>query len=220
MRQIFFDTETTGFNYKDGARIIEFGAVEAIDRKLTGNYLHLYFKPDIEIEVGAQRVHGISMEQLQDKKTLEYHIEEIIDFIKDSELIAHNGNAFDFPFLNSEIDRFVSKKCNTLDNYCTLIDSLVLARKAHPGQKNSLDALCKRYYVDNSNRNYHGAILDSTLLAKVYIAMTGGQSNLVLSSASNDIKIGDSGEFQDPNIIISPTDSEIDAHKAFCDKYF
>lgn len=181
-RQIFLDTETTGFDYKIGNRIIEFGAVEVIDRKLTGNNLHFYCNPNYEVEPGALRVHGLTNEFLADKPTFEENAERMIEYLKDAEIIMHNA-PFDVPFLNWELGLLKNNKYGTIeDNVENIIDSLAVARKKHPMQKNNLDALCKRYFIKNDHREFHGALLDSELLADVYLAMTGGQTNLLLHS--------------------------------------
>ncbi|MCF6807144.1 DNA polymerase III subunit epsilon [Thiotrichales bacterium 19S9-12] len=193
VRQIFLDTETSGFEFKDGHRIIEFGAVEAIDRKLTGKTLHFYFKPDIEIESGAFEVHGISNERLENEPLFEEKVSEIMTFLTDAEIIIHNAG-FDVPFINYELGRLSENHWGKLDEYCQITDSLYLARRKYPGQRNSLDALCKRFMIDNSERSLHGALLDAELLAKVYFAMTGGQTKLALNE-DNKIK-----ENQDENI--------------------
>ena len=189
MRQIFLDTETTGFEYKKGHRIIEFGAVEMIDRKLTGNNLHFYFKPDIEVEEGALRVHGLSNEFLADKPIFEEKADEIIGYLQGAEVIIHNA-AFDVPFMDSELNRLEPNPWGSVVDHVTVTDSLIMARKKHPGQRNSLDALCKRYGINNQHRVFHGALLDSEILAEVYLAMTGGQTDLVFHdgtvSASSD----------------------------------
>ncbi len=178
MRQIFLDTETTGFEHKQGHRIIEFGAVEMIDRKLTGKNLHFYFKPDIEVEEGALRVHGLSNEFLADKPLFAEKAEEIIHYLQDAEVIIHNA-AFDVPFMDSELNRLPSNPWGSVVDHVAITDSLIMARKKHPGQRNSLDALCKRYAINNQHRIFHGALLDSEILAEVYLAMTGGQTDLV-----------------------------------------
>lgn len=179
-RQIFLDTETTGFDYKIGNRIIEFGAVEVIDRKLTGNNLHFYCNPNYKVEAGALRVHGLTNEFLADKPIFEEKAEEMINYLKDAEIIIHNA-AFDVPFLNHELSLIKNKKYGSIeDNVANIIDSLAVARKKHPMQKNNLDALCKRYFIKNDHREFHGALLDSELLADMYLAMTGGQTNLSL----------------------------------------
>ncbi len=175
MRQIVLDTETTGIGSEQGHRVIEIGCVELIDRKLTGKHFHVYLNPQRDVEEGAFRVHGISTEFLQDKPLFKDVLQEFIEFIDKAELIIHNA-PFDVGFLNAEFKR--AKWTQRLDGHCTVFDTLAFARKKHPGQRNSLDALCKRYDVDNSNRQKHGALLDAEILAFVYLAMTGGQSKL------------------------------------------
>lgn len=175
MRQIILDTETTGIGPELGHRVIEIGCVELIDRKLTGNHYHVYLNPQREVDEGAFRVHGISTEFLKDKPLFSDVISEFLQFIGGAELIIHNA-PFDVGFLNSELRHSKWKK--KLEDYCDILDTLVLARNKHPGQRNSLDALCKRYDIDNSNRQLHGALLDAEILAFVYLAMTGGQTSL------------------------------------------
>ena len=184
VRQIFVDTETTGFDFKLGHRRIEFGAVEMLNRKLTGKNLHFYFKPDIAVEAGAFKVHGISNEFLADKPVFADKVDEIMGYLEGAELIIHNA-AFDVPFLNSELSRLNVNRWKQLETYCRVLDTLVLARKKHPGQKNSLDALCTRYGVSNKHRTLHGALLDAELLAEVYLLMTGGQIDLFGVSLPN-----------------------------------
>lgn len=174
-RQIVLDTETTGLSHEQGHRIIEIGCVELINRKLTGKHYHVYINPEREIDAGAFKVHGISLEFLTDKPVFKKIMPEFLEFIQDSELIIHNAT-FDLGFLNAELK--LNKKNIQLESMCSVIDTLVLARKKHPGQKNNLDALCKRYFVDNTNRQLHGALLDAEILARVYLAMTGGQISL------------------------------------------
>jgi DNA polymerase-3 subunit epsilon len=177
MRQIVLDTETTGLETSQGHRIIEIGCIELADRRITGNHYHQYIQPDREIDEGAIEVHGISNEFLADKPRFEDIVDEFLQFIKGAELIIHNA-PFDVGFINHELTL-----CNhdaSLDSICTVIDTLELARKKHPGQKNNLDALCKRYEVDNSHRELHGALLDAEILADVYLFMTGGQTALLL----------------------------------------
>lgn len=181
-RQVFIDTETTGFDFKIGNRIIEFGAVEVIDRKITGNTLHFYCNPNYEVEAGALAVHGLTNEFLADKPLFEEMAGQMIDFLKDAEVIIHNA-AFDVPFINWELGLLKNNKYGILeDHVAEIIDSLDIARKKHPLQKNNLDALCKRYHIRNDHRQFHGALLDSELLADVYLAMTGGQTNLTLQA--------------------------------------
>lgn len=186
-RQVFIDTETTGFDYKIGNRIIEFGAVEVIDRKITGNTLHFYCNPNYEVEAGALAIHGLSNEFLSDKPVFEENVAKMIDFLKDAEVIIHNA-AFDVPFIDWELSLLKDNKYGTLANHVAKItDTLELARKKHPLQKNNLDALCKRYHIRNDHRTFHGALLDSELLADVYLAMTGGQTNLTLQTSTKKL---------------------------------
>ena len=176
MRQIVLDTETTGLSPEAGHRIIEIGCLEMINRRLNGNHFHVYINPDREIEFAAEQVHGITNEFLQDKPHFTDIIDELIQFIQGAELIIHNA-PFDVGFLNHEF-KHAGKPSKKVSHYCTVFDTLSFARKKHPGKKNSLDALCKRYNVDNSGRELHGALLDAGLLADVYLAMTGGQVSL------------------------------------------
>jgi DNA polymerase-3 subunit epsilon len=184
-RQILLDTETTGLETRNGHRIIEIGCVEMIDRKMTGNDYHQYIQPKREIDAAALGVHGITPEFLADKPLFEHITHDFIDYIKGAELIIHNA-PFDIGFLDYEIGLHNQK---TGDDYqpvqaiCSITDSLVMARDRHPGQRNSLDALCKRYEISNEHRTLHGALLDSQILGDVYLAMTGGQVALSLSSS-------------------------------------
>jgi len=178
MRQIVLDTETTGLEPSQGHRIIEIGCVELVNRQLTGNHYHQYINPDREVEEGAIEVHGISNEFLADKPRFEDIVEDFIEFIKGAELIIHNA-PFDVGFINHEFN-LQSRNYPNVDSICSILDTLAMARKKHPGQKNSLDALCKRYEVDNAHRELHGALLDAEILADVYLRMTGGQATLLL----------------------------------------
>ncbi len=175
IRQIVLDTETTGLAPELGHRVIEIGCVELINRKLTGKNFHVYLNPQREVDEGAFRVHGISSEFLADKPLFKNVLPEFLQFINEAELIIHNA-PFDLGFLNAELKH--AKWAKRMDSHCTVFDTLVMARKKHPGQRNSLDALCKRYDIDNSNRQKHGALLDAEILAFVYLAMTGGQKKL------------------------------------------
>lgn len=175
MRQIALDTETTGIGHESGHRVIEIGCVELIDRKLTGRTFHTYLNPERSVDEGAFRVHGISEQFLQDKPIFKAIATDFLQFIGEAELIIHNA-VFDLGFLNAELTRL--KHSKQMEELCPVIDTLVLARKKYPGQRNSLDALCKRYDVDNTNRQLHGALLDAQILAQVYLAMTGGQTEL------------------------------------------
>jgi len=178
LRQIVLDTETTGLDASQGHRIIEIGCVELRNRRLTGNTFHYYLNPDREIEDGAYEVHGINNDSLADKPRFSEIAREFIDFIRDSELIIHNA-PFDVGFLNAEF-ALLGSEWGRVEDYCEIVDTLMLARDRHPGQKNSLDALCLRYEVDNSQRDLHGALLDARILVDVYLAMTGGQTTLSL----------------------------------------
>lgn len=188
MRQIVLDTETTGLETAQGHRIIEIGCVELIDRRLTGNHYHQYIQPEREIDEGAIEVHGISNEFLADKPRFADIIDDFLSYIKDAELIIHNA-AFDVGFINHEF-RLYQEDHPGVESFCSITDTLALARKLHPGQKNNLDALCKRYDVDNSHRELHGALLDAEILADVYLRMTGGQEALFMESQqqANEIK--------------------------------
>jgi DNA polymerase-3 subunit epsilon len=180
MRQIVLDTETTGLEPAEGHRIIEIGCVEIIERRLTGNDFHRYIQPDREIDAGAEAVHGISNEFLADKPRFDEVAEEFIDYCRGAELVIHNA-PFDVGFLNHELKRWRDDSA-PIEELCTVADSLVMARRMHPGQRNSLDALCKRYGIDNAHRDLHGALLDAQILADVYLAMTGGQVSLHLGA--------------------------------------
>jgi len=186
MRQIVLDTETTGLEPASGHRIIEIGAVEMMNRRRTDRHFHQYLNPERDIEDGAYDVHGLSTEFLSDKSLFGDIARDFIDFVKDSELIIHNA-PFDVAFINAELQR-LGPEWARIEDYCEITDTLKLARELHPGQKNSLDALCARYKVDNSNRDLHGALLDAGILLDVYLAMTGGQATLSLggSTTKND----------------------------------
>lgn len=187
MRQIVLDTETTGIGPELGHRVIEIGCIELENRKLTGNHYHVYLNPERAVDEGAFRVHGISTEFLQDKPLFKDVVKEFISFIKGAELIIHNA-PFDVGFLNSEFK--LVNAMTQIKDLCPVLDTLAMARNKHPGQRNSLDALCKRYDVDNSNRNLHGALLDAEILAFVYLAMTGGQTNLFADEMDNSMQSG------------------------------
>jgi DNA polymerase-3 subunit epsilon len=184
MRQIVLDTETTGLEVEKGHRIIELGCVELLNRRRTQRTLHYYLQPDREIDPGAQEVHGISGEMLAGKPRFSAIVQEFLDFISDAELIIHNAD-FDVAFLNAEL-RAVGRSADLIPGICTVLDTLAMARRLHPGQRNSLDALCRRYGVDNAGREFHGALLDAQLLADVYLGMTGGQAVLLLDQAGHE----------------------------------
>ena len=176
MRQIVLDTETTGLEADQGHRIIEIGAVELIDRKRTGATFHQYINPQRDIDEGALQVHQITREFLNDKPTFTEICEELLDFIRGAELIIHNA-PFDIDFLDKEFARVPGVECR-VDDLCRVEDTLDLARRLRPGQRNNLDALCRHYDVDNSARKVHGALLDAEILVDVYLAMTGGQMGM------------------------------------------
>lgn len=175
-RQIVLDTETTGLNPQEGHRVIEIGCVELINRRMTKNHFHVYINPERTIDAGAIAVHGISNEFLANKPLFKDIVDDFMAFIQGAELIIHNA-PFDVGFLNHEF--LLLNKTAKIESISTVFDSLVFARKKHPGQRNSLDALCKRYGIDNSHRQLHGALLDAEILADVYLLMTGGQGSLL-----------------------------------------
>lgn len=220
LRQIVLDTETTGLSPKEGHRVIEIGAVEMVNRRLTGNNYHHYINPEREIDEGALKVHGISNAFLMDKPLFEELISDFVQYIDGAELIIHNA-PFDVGFLNHEF-HLIGKPYRPLEAYCGVLDTLVMARQKHPGQRNSLDALCKRYDVNNQDRVLHGALLDAKILAQVYLAMTGGQVNLFgeeekSDSESNDAETSASGSVMRKKTlpIIEPSSVEADAHRQF-----
>ena len=183
MNEIFLDTETTGIDPKEGHRIIEIGCVEVVNRRLTGNHFHVYINPGRHIEQEAIEVHGITNEFLADKPTFSQVAQEFVSFIKGAQLVIHNA-PFDVGFMDHEFGMEASTKGVITNQICDVLDTLTLARQMHPGQKNNLDALCKRYGIDNSHRTLHGALLDAEILADVYLLMTGGQTKLKLASSS------------------------------------
>jgi len=218
MRQIVLDTETTGLDPSQGHRIIEIGCVELIDRRLTGKHYHQYLQPDRDIDEGAIEVHGITNEYLQDKPRFSDIAPEYMDFIRDAELIIHNA-PFDVGFINNEL-KLLNGEWQQLQHYCTVLDTLVLARKLHPGQKNSLDALCKRYEIDNSQRTLHGALLDAEILADVYLAITGGQTSLLLDgsqevAAQQAHNVRRKDPERKPLRIIRPSSQEMEDHEQY-----
>lgn len=184
MRQIILDTETTGLEPAQGHRIIEIGCVELVDRRLSGRNFHQYLQPDREIDAGAVEVHGITNQFLEDKPRFGDMVRELIDYLSGAELIIHNA-PFDVGFINAELER-VGSEWGRIEDYCKITDTLAMARRMFPGQRASLDALCKRYTIDNSHRELHGALLDAEILADVYLAMTGGQASLSLGDGSGE----------------------------------
>lgn len=182
MRQIVLDTETTGLEPEQGHRVIEIGCVELVNRRYTGRTFHHYLQPDREIDDGALEVHGIDSAFLADKPRFADVAEDFLAFVRDAELVIHNA-PFDVGFLDHEL-KLLGPQHGRLEDHCRVLDTLALARKLHPGQKNSLDALCRRYEIDNSQRELHGALLDAEILGDVYLAMTGGQGALSLGGDS------------------------------------
>ena len=178
MRQIALDTETTGISADEGHRIIEIGCIEIENRRITGNEFHCYLNPEREIDEGATRVHGLTLEKLSNEPLFKEVAKDFLSFVSGAELIIHNA-AFDIGFLNKEISLLECYE-NSIEDHALVMDTLKMAREMHPGKKNSLDALCTRYEIDRSMRQVHGALIDADLLAKVYLAMTGGQDALDL----------------------------------------
>lgn len=178
LRQVILDTETTGLNPEEGHRVIEIGCVELVNRRLTQKRFHVYLNPDREIDAGAIEVHGISNEFLADKPRFADIAQDFIAYIRDAELIIHNAT-FDVGFLNHEFSLLNDTAIGKIEDYSSVFDTLSFARKKHPGQRNSLDALCKRYSIDNSHRELHGALLDAEILADLFLVMTGGQVSLL-----------------------------------------
>ena len=190
MRQIVLDTETTGLYAKNGDRVVEVGCVELVDRKPTGRRLHHYLNPEREVPIEAQRIHGLTDEFLADKPKFRDVAAELADFIRDAELVIHNAS-FDMEFLNVEFGRLAMPDLESAGHICaSVVDTLKMARDLRPGKRNSLDALCSEYGVDNSNRQFHGALLDAQLLAEVYLAMTRGQESLVMELDTPPAEIG------------------------------
>ncbi len=219
MRQIILDTETTGIDPEAGHNIIEIGCVEMVKRKLTGNNYHRYIKPDREVEAEAIEVHGITNEYLADKPKFAVLADEFLEYIRGAELIIHNA-AFDVGFMNAELAR--NGIAERIEDICQVTDTLALARKKYPGQRNSLDALCRRYGIDNSHRELHGALLDSEILADVYLSLTGGQTSLQLGQNGGGSE--EEGEVirridtaQLSLKVMRPSEDELAAHEAFLD---
>jgi len=216
MRQVVLDTETTGLETSEGHRVIEIGGVELLDRKLSGNNFHTYLNPQRDIEDGALEVHGISRDFLQDKPLFADMAEEFMSFVNGAELIIHNAQ-FDLGFLDMELS-LLDECPGRMEDFVTILDTLDLARDLHPGQRNNLDALCKRYAIDNSSRSLHGALLDSEILAEVYLAMTGGQTDLGLSfvsvAAEEQVFQSSVNNERPPFKVILPSENELTLHQA------
>ena len=228
MRQIVLDTETTGLSTAQGHRIIEIGCIELVNRRLTGRDYHCFLNPDRDIDAGAERVHGISRDDLETEPRFHEIVDEFLEFVAGAELIIHNAE-FDVGFIEHELT-LMKHPQPKVTAHATVLDTLSLARKIHPGQRNSLDALCKRYEVDASRRDVHGALIDSELLAHVYLAMTGGQTALLLDEDVGARRAGDpaiarmAGSNTGSNtgsydlIVVRATDEEAAAHEAMLEK--
>jgi len=216
MRKIFLDTETTGLDPNQGHRIIEVAAVEMINRQLSNNQFHVYINPEREIDEAAQEVHGLTLDFLSDKALFQDIVEDFIDFIADSELIIHNA-PFDLGFLNMELGRI---KKGVVEDYVEKVtDSLAMARELRPGQRNNLDALCRHYGVDNSQRNLHGALLDSLLLSEVYIGMTRGQEALEINFTNhNGQQIYIDQDILNQLRVIQASEKDLDLHLKYLEK--
>jgi DNA polymerase-3 subunit epsilon len=222
MRQVILDTETTGLEWGLGHRVIEVGCIELLGRRLTKKHFHKFINPERSIDHGALEVHGISAESLLDKPKFSEIADEFLEFITGSELVIHNAD-FDIGFLNNEL-LLAGKNVSRIEDVCSVQDTLQLARNLHPGQRNSLDALCKRYGVDNSHRTLHGAMLDAEILADVYLAMTGGQTELSFAEKSrqgqtetknNSATAGVEDDIQLE--VTNPSPQEIELHRQWLD---
>ncbi len=230
MRQIVLDTETTGLSTAQGHRIIEIGCVELVNRRLTGRDYHSFLNPDRDIDAGAERIHGISSEDLENQPRFHEIVDEFLEYVAGAELIIHNAE-FDVGFIEHELT-LMKHPQPQISAHATVLDTLSLARKIHPGQRNSLDALCKRYEVDASRRDVHGALIDSELLAGVYLAMTGGQTALLLDeddgvavgarlaarTGPQSAKAGGSATADLKLTVIRASDDEAAAHEAMLEK--
>lgn len=225
MRQVVLDTETTGLSTAQGHRIIEIGCVELVNRRLSGRNFHRFVNPERDIDEGAEQVHGISRADLEHQPRFVDIAEELLEFLRDAELVIHNAE-FDVGFLEYEL-KLMQHPRPEIGMHATVLDTLALARELHPGQRNSLDALCKRYEVDASDRSLHGALIDSELLARVYLAMTGGQTALSLDDDANAVyepsgathagTVKHSAAELDL-VVVRATDHELAAHEALLEK--
>lgn len=222
MRQVILDTETTGLSPAQGHRIIEIGCIELVNRRPTGREYHRLLNPDRDIDEGAERVHGMSRADLQGHPRFADIAEELLEFIRGAELIIHNAE-FDIGFLEHEL-KLIQHAQPEICTHCKVLDTLLLAREMHPGQRNSLDALCKRYQIDNSRRDVHGALIDAELLANVYLAMTGGQAALLLDTemtlpAAAPGEIGPRATREGIHLVVRrATPEEAAEHEAFLER--
>jgi DNA polymerase-3 subunit epsilon len=218
MRIVMLDTETTGLRVEDGHRLIEIGCVECIDRRVTERHFHVYLNPEREIDEGATRVHGMTWDQLRDKPRFADIADDFLEFIAGSTLVIHNAE-FDCGFLNAELKRIKRDPIHSM--VAEVIDSLGRARDLHPGQRNSLDALCSRYSVANQHRVLHGALLDAQLLAEVYLAMTRGQEALAIHDPEDDQRLDPqvAGQLDLSRLrVVQPSPEELAAHQAVLDE--
>lgn len=226
MRQVVLDTETTGLSTKQGHRIIEIGCLELVNRRLTGREFHRFLNPDRDIDEGAERVHGISRADLESEPRFTEVVDEFLEFVSGAELIIHNAS-FDVGFLEHEL-RLMKHPTPVIEEHSTVLDTLTLARELHPGQRNSLDALCKRYEIDATKRDVHGALIDSELLANVYLAMTGGQTALLLDEDTATGHAEDHGVAEPHSagalngnlnlVVLQANNEEITAHEALLER--
>ncbi|MDC0178586.1 DNA polymerase III subunit epsilon [Woeseiaceae bacterium] len=222
MRQIALDTETTGLAISQGHRIIEIGCIEMVNRRFSGREYHRFLNPEREIDAGAEAVHGISGADLENQPRFSDIVDEFLEFIKDGELIIHNAD-FDIGFLEYELELIRHPKPK-ITQHAVILDTLSLARKLHPGRRNNLDALCKRYDVDNSRRNVHGALIDAELLAKIYLCMTGGQTTLSFDQKVTEVVKETSESYKRTLksnldlIVIKANEEECAAHEELLDK--
>lgn len=222
MRQVVLDTETTGLEPAEGHRIIEIGCVELVNRRPTGRHFHEYLNPEREIDEGAAQVHGMRLADLASKPRFGEVAERLIEFIDGAELVIHNAS-FDVGFLDSELLRWARMSSSDpvlVGSRCRVLDTLALARELHPGQRNGLDALCKRYFIDNSHRTLHGALLDARILADVYLAMTGGQSALALDdvAAAGSMLVAEAAHLVSIDVplkVVAASNDEMAAHEEF-----
>lgn len=221
-RQIILDTETTGLSPDQGHRLIEIGCIEMINRRVTQNRFHAYVNPRRAIDAGAVKVHGITEAFLKDKPTFDQIADDLFSFLTGAELIIHNA-PFDLGFINAEFARINSAR-TPITQFCSVIDTLVMARREHPGQQNTLDALCRRYGVNNKHRDLHGALIDAALLAEVYLQMTGGQAQLFASESSEktiNIAASVSAKLKRSTTalpVVAASAEELIAHESFLEK--
>jgi DNA polymerase III subunit epsilon len=220
VRQIVLDTETTGLDPADGHRIIEIGCVELINRRRTNNNYQVYCHPEREVDEGALGVHGITNEFLADKPRFVEIVREFLEYVKDAEVIIHNAD-FDTSFLNYELKR-IGPELGVITDHCKVVDTLRMARQAHPGQRNDLDSLCQRYHIDNTQRTLHGALLDAEILADVYLAMTGGQTALLLDNplpaATPNLRDDERAQVDTPLKVVYASPEELELHDQWLDR--